>query len=205
MARVHFDGSINFLDFFLPKPLSSADRARSFLWFMYHYLESPNGANPFDDEFSRNNHNMAPYIRPLSPREAARENVDTEEEIIWGNQMSNQRNVFLHKLVSSIENDKKAKPAAPHFVPGNNIFTVDISADLCVRTIHFNKSKTRSGAWPGRCTVHVLCSRSGTNAASGCKRKQWYVHMCIITSVVDRLHRCTIGPSGLATTPSTSH
>ncbi|KAF9036422.1 hypothetical protein BDZ89DRAFT_460570 [Hymenopellis radicata] len=117
LARTHFDGSINFLDFFLPKPLASADRAQAFLWFIYHYLESPTGPNPFDDDYSRERTNMAPYIRPLSAREAARENVDTEDEIIWGNMMSNQRNIFLHKLVSSMENDKKAKPAAPHFVP----------------------------------------------------------------------------------------
>ncbi len=69
---------------------------------------------------------MAPYIRPLSAREAARENVDTEDEIIWGNMMSNQRNIFLHKLVSSMENDKKAKPAAPHFVPGQTTFLISV-------------------------------------------------------------------------------
>ncbi len=86
---------------------------------MYHYLENPAGSNPFDDDYSRKHPNMAPYLRPLSQREAARENVDTEDEIIWGNMMSNQRNIFLHKLVSSMESDKKAKPAAPHFVPGN--------------------------------------------------------------------------------------
>ena len=61
---------------------------------------------------------MAPLIRQLSQREASRENVDTEEEIIWGNQMSHLRNLFLHKLVSSLESEKKARPAAPHFVPG---------------------------------------------------------------------------------------
>ncbi|KAK0208552.1 hypothetical protein DFS33DRAFT_1304304 [Desarmillaria ectypa] len=117
LARVHFDGTVNFLDFFLPKPLASADRARAFLWFMYHYLESPTGSNPFDDDYSRKHPNMAPYLRPLTQREASRENVDTEDEIIWGNMMSNQRNIFLHKLVSSMESDKKSKPAAPHFVP----------------------------------------------------------------------------------------
>ncbi|KAG7450316.1 uncharacterized protein BT62DRAFT_927633 [Guyanagaster necrorhizus] len=117
LARVHFDGTVNFLDFFLPKPLASADRARAFLWFMYHYLESPTGSNPFDDDYSRKHLNMAPYLRSLNQREASRENVDTEDEIIWGNMMSNQRNIFLHKLVSSMESDKKAKPVAPHFVP----------------------------------------------------------------------------------------
>jgi len=44
------------------------------------------------------------------------ENVDTKEELEWGNMMSNQRNVFLQKLVSSIEMDKKTKTSAPHFV-----------------------------------------------------------------------------------------
>ncbi|THU94847.1 hypothetical protein K435DRAFT_724230 [Dendrothele bispora CBS 962.96] len=116
LASIHFDGTFNFLDLFLPKPLSSSDRARVFLWLMFHYLESSN-TNPFDDEYSRNNPTKAPLLRTLSASEMARENIDTREEIEWGRTMSARRNQFLQKLVSAMESEKKTKPAAPHFVP----------------------------------------------------------------------------------------
>lgn len=136
LARVHWDGSMNFLDFFLPKPLSSADRSRCFLWFMHHYLEGPDVPNPFGDDFSRMHPDHAPRIRQLSPREAARENVDTEDEIVWGNQMSYQRNLFLRKLVSSMDGDKKGK-ATPHFVPGSCLL---LPACSCARRcLHVRK------------------------------------------------------------------
>ncbi|KAK7463786.1 hypothetical protein VKT23_005726 [Stygiomarasmius scandens] len=117
LASIHFDGTFNFLDLFLPKPLSSADRARVFLWLMYYYLESPDTPNPFDDNYSREHPPKAPLLRTLSAAEMARENVDTGEEMEWGRMMSARRNQFLQKLVSAIENEKKAKPVAPHFVP----------------------------------------------------------------------------------------
>lgn len=107
---------MNFLDLFLPKPLSSADRARAFLWHVYHYLEDPNTQNPFDDGYSRSHRGKAPLIRHLSAAEKARENIDTREEIEWGRKMSVERNLFLQKLVSSLESEKKNK--APHFVSG---------------------------------------------------------------------------------------
>jgi len=121
LASIHFDGTFNFLDLFLPKPLSSADRARVFLWLMYYYLESPDTPNPFDDNYSREHPPKAPLLRTLSAAEMARENVDTGEEMEWGRMMSARRNQFLQKLVSAIENEKKAKPVAPHFVPGFSI------------------------------------------------------------------------------------
>ncbi|KAF5368501.1 hypothetical protein D9758_002419 [Tetrapyrgos nigripes] len=117
LASIHFDGNFNFLDLFIPKALSSVDRARTFLWLMYHYLEPSNTPNPFNDSFSRQNPPKAPQIRTLSDQEMDRENVDTREEIEWGKHMSGRRNLFLQKLVSSLESDKKAKLVAPHFVP----------------------------------------------------------------------------------------
>ncbi|ESK98397.1 hypothetical protein Moror_147 [Moniliophthora roreri MCA 2997] len=117
LAAIHFDGTFNFLDLFIPKALSSLDRARTFLWLIYHYLESPESPNPFDDNHSRSHPGKAPFLRPLSDAEMAKENVDTREEIEWGKRMSGQRNIFLHKLVSSLEDEKKSKAAAPHFVP----------------------------------------------------------------------------------------
>ena len=109
------------MDLFLPsksKRLSSADRAQAFLWLIYHYLESSAGPNPFDDYYSAKNPGRIPVLRRLTLVQYENENIDATEELEWGSMMSNQRNVFLQKLVSSIEMEKKAKTGAPHFVSG---------------------------------------------------------------------------------------
>ncbi|RDB29114.1 Ino eighty subunit 1 [Hypsizygus marmoreus] len=117
LASVHFDGVLNFLDLFLPnRELSSADRSRAFLWLAFHYLENPDGNNPFDDDHSRKLRGKAPFLHRMTETDIKSENVDTPEEIAWGKRMSNQRNAFLQKLVNSIENDKKTKASAPQFV-----------------------------------------------------------------------------------------
>ena len=104
------------MDLFLPNTyLASADRARVVLWHLYHYLESNSGPNPFDDHYSARRPGKTPRLRTLSPVDYQRENIDTEEEIEWGNTMSHERNVFLQKLID--ESDKKTKPHA-HYVTG---------------------------------------------------------------------------------------
>ncbi|KAF9454891.1 hypothetical protein P691DRAFT_715838 [Macrolepiota fuliginosa MF-IS2] len=120
LAVVHFDGSLNFLDIFLPKKgLASVDRARVFLWLIYYYLEDSDGSNPWDDEYSRTNRPRAPKMRYLTEVEQHSENVDTQEEVEWGRKMTAQRNLFLQRLVASVENEKKPRNTAlPHFVPG---------------------------------------------------------------------------------------
>ncbi|KAH7883773.1 hypothetical protein F5I97DRAFT_1930008 [Phlebopus sp. FC_14] len=112
LAATHFDPPLNFLDLFLPINISSADRARAFLWLVYHYLEGPDQLNPFDDDHSRQNPGKVPRLPRLSDAEMPEENVDTPEEIEWGEVMSAQRNMFLQRLVNSIEHDKKAKTAS---------------------------------------------------------------------------------------------
>ncbi|KAF8912855.1 hypothetical protein CPB84DRAFT_1833204 [Gymnopilus junonius] len=124
LSSVHFDGSLNFLDLFLPATrFASADRGRALLWLLYHYLENENPPNPFDDQHSARYLNKIPYLRRLSTAEYQRENVDAPEELQWGSMMSNHRNLFLQKLVSSSEGDKKSKTSAPHFVTetGNDL------------------------------------------------------------------------------------
>ncbi|KAG1715639.1 hypothetical protein ID866_1521 [Astraeus odoratus] len=111
LAATHFDPPLNFLDLFLPMKISSADRARAFLWLMFHYLEGPDQPNPYDDDYSRQNPGKVPRLRRLSDAEMAAENVDTKEEIEWGKTMSTQRNHFLQRLVQSLENEKKGKNA----------------------------------------------------------------------------------------------
>ncbi|KAG1755081.1 uncharacterized protein EDB91DRAFT_1242285 [Suillus paluster] len=112
LASTHFDPPVNFLDLFLPVNIASADRARAFLWLVFHYLEGPDQPNPYDDDYSRQNPGKVPWLRRLTDEEMAHENVDTPDEIEWGRAMSAQRNLFLQKLVNSIEKEKKTKAAA---------------------------------------------------------------------------------------------
>ncbi|KAG8219971.1 hypothetical protein J3R82DRAFT_976 [Butyriboletus roseoflavus] len=109
LAATHFDPPLNFLDLFLPINISSADRARAFLWLVFYYLEGPDQPNPYDDDYSRQNAGKVPWLRRLTDTEMAEENVDTADEIEWGRAMSAQRNVFLQRLVNSLENEKKAR------------------------------------------------------------------------------------------------
>ena len=109
LAGVHFEPPLTFYDLFLPKRLSSVDRARAFLWLIYHYLEGPDRENPFHDDYSRKNPRKIPLIRRVAETEIAHHNVDTPEEIEWGRKMSNQRHSFLRKLVSSIDDTKRSQ------------------------------------------------------------------------------------------------
>ncbi|KAH7915342.1 hypothetical protein BJ138DRAFT_1109720 [Hygrophoropsis aurantiaca] len=109
LANTHFDPPLNFLDLFLPINISSADRARAFLWLIFHYLEGPGQPNPYDDDYSRQHPGKVPWLRRLTDPEMKLENVDSQDEIKWGKAMSSQRNAFLQKLVSSLENEKKGK------------------------------------------------------------------------------------------------
>ncbi|KIM48019.1 hypothetical protein M413DRAFT_22581 [Hebeloma cylindrosporum] len=117
LSTVHFDGSLNFLDLFLPNThISSASRGRAFLWLLFHYLETEHPPNPFDDQYSLRHPGRIPYLRPLTATEYSRENVDTAQEILWGNTMSGLRNLFLQKLVSTADHEKRSKTNTPHFV-----------------------------------------------------------------------------------------
>lgn len=112
LASTHFDPPVNFLDLFLPINIASADRARAFLWLIFHYLEGPDQPNPYDDDYSRQNPGKVPWLHRLTEEEMAQENVDTPDEIEWGKAMSAQRNLFLQRLVHSTEKEKKVKAAA---------------------------------------------------------------------------------------------
>jgi Ino eighty subunit 1 len=72
-------------------------------------LESPTAQNPYSDGYSQNHPGKVPAIRYISQAEMRVANIDTPEEIEWGIMMSNQRNAFLHKLVASINHDKRPK------------------------------------------------------------------------------------------------
>lgn len=124
---------MNFLDLFLPNThIASATRGRAFLWLLFHYLEAEHPPNPFDDQYSLRHPGRVPYLRPLTSTEYSRENVDTAQEILWGNMMSGQRNLFLQKLVSTTDLDKRSKANTPHFVTGVSLSFIHFPSRLMI-------------------------------------------------------------------------
>ena len=117
---------MEFLDLFLPINLSSASRARVFLWLMYHYLQGPDKPNPFDDDYSRANPPKVPRMRSLTREEQAQENVDPPDEVEWGKRMSAQRGKFLKELVDEMEADKRRKRNAQMVPPVSSSFSVSM-------------------------------------------------------------------------------
>jgi Ino eighty subunit 1 len=92
-----------------------------FLWLVYHYLEIKE-PNPFADEHALKNPGKAPALRCMSQAEAQAENVDSEEEIKWGQGMSAKRNAFLRELVAQQDYEKRTgKSAAPLFISGQSL------------------------------------------------------------------------------------
>ncbi|KAH9857930.1 hypothetical protein C2E23DRAFT_919441 [Lenzites betulinus] len=130
VAHKHFDPPVEFLDLFLPINLSSASRARAFLWIMFHYLCGEEELNPFDDEYSRLNPGRTPRMRPLSREELANENVDPPDEVEWGQRMSALRNKFLRELVDEMEEERRRKPVSPPPPPPSTSYSSQEMAAL---------------------------------------------------------------------------
>ncbi|CAL1696135.1 unnamed protein product [Somion occarium] len=140
-SLTHLDGLLEFLDLFLPVPVSSASRARVFLWLMFHYLSAPDTTNPFDDEYSRTHPGKAPLMAPLTQEEASRENEDPPEEVEWGKRMSQMRSKFLKELVDEMEMEKKRKkhpppPPLPPVAPAPSLSAHEIAAIRRPRAHH---------------------------------------------------------------------
>jgi Ino eighty subunit 1 len=92
ISERHFSPPRDFFDLIMRQTLSSRSRARGFLWLMWWYLESN-----FSDEDARGNPfgpgraseeggtpQKLPAFDYLTPEEAERENVDTQEELEYG-------------------------------------------------------------------------------------------------------------------------
>ncbi|KZT44581.1 hypothetical protein SISSUDRAFT_1056913 [Sistotremastrum suecicum HHB10207 ss-3] len=98
----------DFLDLFLPIPVPSAQRARAFLWLMFHYLEGPHEFNPYGDEYSQSHPGQAPFLLEVDPAELAHENVDTLADTTWGEKMAVRRANFLERQSEAEARDKDA-------------------------------------------------------------------------------------------------
>jgi Ino eighty subunit 1 len=97
---MHFENALDFLDLFLPINVSSASRARAFLWLCYHYLESAAdnaSRNPFSDPQASHPNKIPPLVT-LTQEEMELENVDSPEEVAWGEKMMTQRKDFQARM-----------------------------------------------------------------------------------------------------------
>ncbi|EKM60926.1 uncharacterized protein PHACADRAFT_110804 [Phanerochaete carnosa HHB-10118-sp] len=123
IAQTHFEPPVEFLDLFLPINLSSASRAKAFLWLVYHYLSASDTPNPFDDDYSRANPGKVPRMVSLSREETQRENVDPSDEVDWGKHMSSLRVRFLKELMDESEAEKRRKRDAQMVPPVSSSFS----------------------------------------------------------------------------------
>jgi len=115
---------VEFVDLFLPISISSAARAKAFLWMIFHYHEGPNLANPFADDHARRNPGKVPWLYRLSKEEQVQENVDPPEELEWGRKMAQARSRFLQELVAGGELDKATRTLSGSSSHGSSFCTV---------------------------------------------------------------------------------
>ncbi|TKX26126.1 hypothetical protein C1H76_1478 [Elsinoe australis] len=100
VTEMHFNPPRDFFDLIMRPTLSSKSRARAFLWLIWWYLESDYALedaqrNPFGAGSDGENTNGLPIKVPplevLTEEQADRENVDTEDEKVFGEQKRKER------------------------------------------------------------------------------------------------------------------
>lgn len=99
VTKLHFPHPRDFYDLFMRTSISSASRARAFLWLMWFYLESDfteKGAeeNPFGAgvDYHVNVKNQGvPRFDYLTKAQQEQENIDTQEEIEYGHAKMQER------------------------------------------------------------------------------------------------------------------
>jgi Ino eighty subunit 1 len=104
VTELHFPANGDFYDLIMKEDVSSTSRALSFLWLMWFYLESDfteEGAdeNPFgpgvDYDLDVRNQGV-PVFEYLTKEQQDLENVDTPEEILFGNTKLEERKRIIH-------------------------------------------------------------------------------------------------------------
>ncbi|KAJ9655208.1 hypothetical protein H2198_005904 [Neophaeococcomyces mojaviensis] len=105
ISQAHFLDKIDFFDLAIRSTISSHSRARAFLWLMWWYLESdfskaaalqnPFGPGEYKDDQDPEDSDAIPLLVPkfehLTEEEGDAENVDPEEEIVFGEKMTKER------------------------------------------------------------------------------------------------------------------
>ena len=114
IGQTHFQGRLDFLDLFLRTDVSSASRARAFLWLCFNYLESPSSDDDYDEESSpnpfsdSNNKFSAPPFSFLTAKELETENRETAEDLVVTEKLMTQRS----RIVQHHGTKETGKPSA---------------------------------------------------------------------------------------------
>lgn len=99
VSECHFPENMDFYDLVMRTTLSSKSRARAFLWLMWLYLESEfTEQECLENPFGRGKYGRdksmpwcVPEFEYLNEEQALRENVDTEEELAYGEAKREER------------------------------------------------------------------------------------------------------------------
>ena len=99
---------VNMLTLFTPLLIKSSERARAFLYIIYHYLEAHGSPNPFAEEGQPD---KLPTLNILSQEEydALGENIDTPEEIQFGIEMKAQMLQCVAELAQQKDEEERVK------------------------------------------------------------------------------------------------
>ncbi|KAF2156807.1 hypothetical protein K461DRAFT_289182 [Myriangium duriaei CBS 260.36] len=128
VSEVHFNPPRDFFDLVMRPTLSSKSRARAFLWLMWWYLESDfsledSQKNPFgpglEGEGAGGLPLKVPNLEVLTEEQAALENVDTEEEKMYGEAKRKERIAIVNSEPSpAMTALKRARKERNIFRPG---------------------------------------------------------------------------------------
>lgn len=113
VTELHFPQGRDFYDLIMRPNLSSEGRANAFLWLMWHYLESDfteEGCdeNPFGrgiDYGTGVSNQGVPTIKLLSDEEMEAENVDTQDEVDYGEAKMRERRIIIEADQAVLQRD----------------------------------------------------------------------------------------------------
>jgi Ino eighty subunit 1 len=163
ISEMHFDVPRDFFDLVMKSGLSSRSRATAFLWLMWWYLESDFStkdalANPYGpgrrsrDADEREMPIKCPQFEYLTDEQALLENVDTQEEIDFGELKRKERVAILATdLAPVITGPKRSSKKA--YNQGVGVFSMASDNDTASPQREYNSPAPsqglgRSGAKP---------------------------------------------------------
>ena len=132
ISELHFPAPRDFFDLIMRNSLSSASRARAFLWLMWWYLESnfsleDSQRNPFGEgQFGEGEEGTGilplkvPHLDSLTEEQALLENIDPEMERTFGEQKRKERLAILANEPSPATSAPKRGRKEKHSANGHN-------------------------------------------------------------------------------------
>lgn len=135
IAELHFPPGREFHDLIMKTNLSSKSRARAFLWIMWFYLESDfteEGCweNPFGEgvDYGVDVANQGvPRMEELSKEEEAEENIDTQEEVVFGKgKQAMRKKIIEADQQYALESNSKRGSRARMFPAGEEGSTMGV-------------------------------------------------------------------------------